>query len=190
MQCAFDNRAQDQPLENGEPRAVSDVMWGEGSDDEMCTVSMYVHGITTTEPERCGAGNTTSSGQFEVTFDTSEALRSSTRLDGAFVGPVVGSIYRAEDVGFTGPNEGAQPVADFSFDRIDLRVGADGPHLIEAVLPTGDYQFLGYMDTDGNAATVNGPDLNDPIMIPSRPSQLDCTISPITIQFPILLPDL
>ncbi len=190
MHCGFDNRAQDQPLENGRPRAVADVMWGEGSDDEMCTVSMYVHGIATTAPESCGVGHTPSSGQFEVTFDTSESLRSSIRLDGEFVGPVFGSIYRADDVGFTGPNEGAQPVTDFRFERIDLRAGADGPYLIDTILPAGDYQFLGYMDTDGNAATFDGPDLNDPIMIPSRASTLDCTVSPITIQFPILLPDL
>lgn len=190
MHCSFNNRAQDQPLEGGQPRTPVDVMWGEGSADEMCTVSMYVNGIAEPNAGDCVEGTPAEAGQFEITFDTSPALRTSDALDGEFVGPVSGSIYRAEDVGFTGPKDGVEPVAGFNFERIDLTSGADGPHLIDAVLPAGAYQFLGYMDTDGNSASFDGPDLNDPIMIPARPSELDCAIEPVTIQFPLLMPDL
>ena len=190
MHCRFNNRAQDQPLEGGRPRVPVDVMWGEGSADEMCTVSMYVNGVATSTSGNCDEGMPAEQGQFEVTFDTSTALRNSASLDGQFVGPVSGSIYRADDVGFTGPKDGSEPVAAFNFDEIDLRFGADGPYLIDAVLPAGEYQFLGYMDTDGNSARFDGPDINDPIMIPARPSELDCEIEPVTIQFPLLMPDL
>jgi hypothetical protein len=190
MHCSFNNRAQDQPFEGGQPRDPVDVMWGEGSADEMCTVSMYVNGVASSNTGECDEGMPAEQGQFEVTFDTSAALRNSDALDGEFVGPVSGSIYRADDVGFTGPKDGTEPVANFNFDRIDLRSGADGPHLIDTVLPAGAYQFLGYMDTDGNSASSDGPDINDPIMIPARPSELDCQIEPVTIQFPLLMPDL
>ena len=44
-------------------------------------------------------------------------------LDGEFVGPVSGAIYHARDVSFSGPNEGAQPLAQFEFEEVDLRNG-------------------------------------------------------------------
>ena len=111
-------------------------------------------------------------------------------LDGEFLGPVSGAIYQASDVSFRGPNEGAQPLVEFEFDEVDLRNGSDGPFLIETTLPAGEYQFLGYMDTDGNRAESGGPDLNDPIMIPARAVKLMCARQSVTIQFPLLLPDL
>ncbi len=189
LHCSFDNSAANQPLVGGVPRQPADVMWGEGSDDEMCTVSMYVHGIATNEID-CGDSAPANQGQFEVTFDTPNSLRSSEMLDGEFVGPVSGAIYQASDVSFSGPNEGAQPLAEFEFDEVDLRNGSDGPFLIETTLPAGEYQFLGYMDTDGNRAESGGPDLNDPIMIPARAVKLTCARQSVTIQFPLLLPDL
>lgn len=189
LHCTFDNSAANQPFVNGLRRDVSDITWGEGSDQEMCTVSMYVHGIATNEVD-CGESAPANEGQFNITFDTSDALRNSSMLDGRFVGSVYGSIYRAQDVSFSGPNEGAEPVVNFDIDQVDLTEGSDGPHLIDTKLPAGDYQFLGFMDTDGNQELTNGPDLNDPIMIPSRATALQCANQSVTIQFPLLLPDL
>ncbi len=189
LHCSFNNSASNQPLVDGAAREPVDVMWGEGSDDEMCTVSMYVHGIATNEVD-CGDSAPANAGRFEVTFDTSESLRNSDALDGEFIGTVSGAIYVASDVSFMGPNEGAVPVADFNLDEVDLRDGPAGPYPIDTVLPAGEYQFLGYMDTDSNRMETNGPDLNDPIMIPGIPATLNCAVQSVTVQFPLLLPNL
>ena len=189
LQCSFDNSSANQPFVNGLPRDSVDVLWGEGSDDEMCTVSMYVHGIATNDVD-CGQSAPANQGRFEVTFDTLDSLRTSETLDGEFMGPVSGAIYRAEDVSFSGPNDGAIPAAEFELELVDLRNGAAGPFLIDADLPAGNYQFLGYMDTDGNRDDTNGPDLNDPIMIPARAQVLQCARQQVTILFPLLLPEL
>ncbi|MEE2788991.1 MAG: hypothetical protein VX589_16770 [Myxococcota bacterium] len=189
MHCEFDNRAENQPLVDGKPRSPMDVIWGEGSDDEMCTVSMYVHGLATADGG-CDESVKAPEGRFEVTFDTSDGLRVDDGLDGEFIGPVFGRIYRASDVSLLGPSEGATPVATFELDEVDLRTGPSEPFIVDTPLPAGEYQFLGYMDTDGNRDDTGGPDLNDPIMIPSRPAVMECAVQSVTIQFPMLLPDL
>jgi hypothetical protein len=189
LHCEYDNSEANQSSDNGQRREARDVFWGEGTDDEMCTASIYVHGIARPSTE-CPGSVAADTGQFEVTFDTQDGLRTSANLDGEFIGPVSGSVFRDEDVTLFGPEEGAEPVAEFNFDRIDLREGPDGPYLIDATLPAGDYQLLGFMDTDGNAEATDGPDLNDPIMIPSRAAVLQCEVQRITVRFPLLLPQL
>ncbi len=189
MHCEFDNSPAKQPFLNGEKREPEDVVWGEGTYDEMCTASIYINGVAEASTD-CPGSTPAQEGQFEVTFDAPATVRDHANLEGELRGPVSGSIYRDEDVSFTGPMDGAEPVASFSFDEIDLRNGPSGPHIIDAVLPAGEYQFLGYMDTDGNAEAQGGPDLHDPIMIPSRASTLQCAKESVTINFPLLLPQL
>jgi hypothetical protein len=124
-----------------------------------------------------------------VTFD-GDAVRSNPALEGELRGPVSGAVYRAEDVTLMGPNDGAEAMGSFAFEEIDLTEGPSGPHVLDFELPAGEYQFLGFMDTDGNADETGGPDLNDPVIFPVRATTLACAEQPVTVSFPLLLPDL
>jgi hypothetical protein len=190
MRCTWDNTAANQPLVDGERREPQDVLWGEGTYDEMCAASMFVRGIATRDTTCLDVGSVEADrGRFVATFDASASVRDSSDLDGELVGPVYASIYRDEDVSFTGPNDGAEPVDRFTIAELDLRSGPSEPIAIDVELPAGDYQILGFMDTDGNAdPAAPSPDLNDPVLIPSRARQLRCETQPIDLTFPLLLP--
>jgi len=41
LTCKWDNRSESQPLTNGRRRAVKELRWGEGTDDEMCLAFLY-----------------------------------------------------------------------------------------------------------------------------------------------------
>jgi hypothetical protein len=41
LTCKWDNRESAQPLTNGRRRAMKDLRWGEGTDDEMCLAFLY-----------------------------------------------------------------------------------------------------------------------------------------------------
>ncbi|MCR9104242.1 MAG: hypothetical protein NXI15_03050 [Gammaproteobacteria bacterium] len=131
-------------------------------------------------------------GSFELRFNASSTVRRSANLDGPLRGTVIGSIYRAEDVTITGPNEGARSVADFRFADVDVTSEAGSPqsYSIPATLSAGQYQILGFMDIDGNEAFTGGsPDVNDPVMIPIGAYAMECALQPVTVEFAILLPD-
>jgi hypothetical protein len=131
-------------------------------------------------------------GKFELRFNASSTVRRSENLDGPLRGTVVGSIYRAEDVTLTGPNEGAESVYRFRFDDVDVTSleGSPESYSIPVTLSAGDYQILGFMDIDGNEAMGDGaPDVNDPVMIPIGAHALECAVQPTTVEFAILLPD-
>ncbi len=128
-------------------------------------------------------------GFFNITFEASSTIRNNPPTDGELVGPVWGSIFRAEDVIITGPLEGTEAVASFRYDELDLRDGPDGVYRIDTPLQAGDYQILGFMDIDGNADADNpGPDSGDPVMIPIGGFPLRCAEEPITVEFAILRP--
>lgn len=40
-QCVYDNRAENQPVFNGEALPVRDVHWGDGTTDEMCAATLF-----------------------------------------------------------------------------------------------------------------------------------------------------
>ncbi len=42
LECHWDNSAANQPFVNGQQRTPQDVIWGEGTTDEMCLTSFYV----------------------------------------------------------------------------------------------------------------------------------------------------
>ncbi len=129
-------------------------------------------------------------GHFDMRFDASSTVRDSAELDGELQGPVWGSVFRASDVTIGGPNEGAEAVADFHFEHIDVRDGVSDVVRLDTQLPAGDYQILGFMDVDGNAEEGNAdPDVNDPVMIPIGGYTLACAEHPITVEFAILLPE-
>ncbi len=190
IHCEWDNSANNQPITMGNRRTPTDVRWGEGTYDEMCAASIYVSGVSSGSAECADLGSVAAEmGRFSLTFDAAQ-IRGNSSIEGDLQAPILGSVYRAEDVRLSGPIDGAEPVGSFAFDEVDLREGPAGPFPLDFELPAGDYQFLGFMDTDGNATTTDGPDLNDPVMIPSQVRSLSCAEQPLTLTFPILLPNL
>lgn len=130
------------------------------------------------------------SGHFHVRFDASSTVRNSTSLTHPLIGNVWGSVYRSTDVTVVGPNEGAEPVASFHFENVDVRDGLSPvTYDIPELLPGGEYQILGFMDIDGNADPLNAdPDEGDPVFIPIGGYDMRCADEPITVEAALLLP--
>ena len=129
-------------------------------------------------------------GIFEVTFDASSTVRNSTKLEGELEGNVWGSVFRAQDVTGLGPKEGAQAVASFAFEDVDLRDPENlQSYTIETKLPVGEYQLLGFIDIDANADPEDAdPDPGDPVTLPIGGYEIDCAVQPIVVEFGILRP--
>jgi hypothetical protein len=130
------------------------------------------------------------SGRFHVRFDASTTVRNSAALTSPLMGNVWGSVYRSTDVTIVGPNEGAEPVASFAFEAVDVREGlSPTTYDIPELLAGGEYQILGFMDIDGNADPASpDPDEGDPVFIPIGGYDLRCADEPITVEAALLLP--
>lgn len=127
-------------------------------------------------------------GRFLITLDASTTVRGAD-VKAPLRGDVYGSVYRAEDVKITGPIEGAEAVATIRFDDVDVVDGPAEPIELDADLPAGSYQILGFMDIDGTAdPEAPDPDEGDPVMIPIGGYELGCERQPIVVEFAILLP--
>lgn len=129
-------------------------------------------------------------GYFTVTFDASSTVRNSRFLEAPLRGDIHGSVYRAEDVVGTGPKDGAEAVADFAFDDVDLTDPASlAAYRIDTQLTAGDYQLLGFIDIDANAEPDSPrPDVGDPVTIPIGDYALECAEQPVRVEFAILRP--
>lgn len=131
------------------------------------------------------------SGTFMVHFDASGTVRTSPSAPSPIAGPIWGDVFRASDVTIAGPRDGAQAVASFHFEGVDVTNGVSTmEYTIEGELPGGQsYQILGFMDTDGNAdPTSPAPDEGDPVMIPIGGFPMQCAQQHITAEFALLLP--
>jgi hypothetical protein len=193
--CLFDNSAQNQPMINGVRGEPAEVNFGEGSYDEMCVAAFYVTALG--EPAEggvdCAAVGSVAApeGRLAVSFDAVPSVRTSPQLEGELRGAIYGSVFRAEDVGLLGPEDGAEAVASVRFADVDLRGGPSAPLALDVALPAGEYQILGFLDTDQNADPASPePDLYDPVMIPGAPLALECAQQPVTAWFALLLPRL
>lgn len=187
IHCEWNNAPDNQPIVDGVPLRSRDVSWGESTYDEMCAAAFYATGVAQGSVVCAEVGSVAApTGRFSLTFEATEAVRTSPRLDGPLRGPAQVAFYRAEDVILTGPVAGAEAVATATFE-LDLTSGPAGPFLVEGFLPAGDYQVLGFMDIDGNAGD-EGPDQNDPVIIPGPRFHLECESQPITVRFSLLLP--
>ena len=190
LSCTWDNSAANQPVIQGERREPADVSWGEGTYDEMCAASLLVQGIAGADPSCAAAGSIPAdAGRFVVTFDASASVRDSVDPGEELLGTVYGAVYHDEDVSITGPKAGAEQLASFAFDGVDLREGASSAYVLDTELPAGRYQLLGYMDSDANVDPgAPGPDSGDPVLIPGAVQVLSCQEQPITMNFGFLLP--
>jgi hypothetical protein len=127
-------------------------------------------------------------GQFEITYQPSTTVKGS-ELKAPLQGTVYGSVYKASDVKITGPLPGTTAVASIKDEGVDVRNGPSKPFALDADLPAGNYQVLGFLDIDGNADPADpSPDEGDPVMIPIGGFELGCAVQPITAEFAIVLP--
>lgn len=127
-------------------------------------------------------------GKFKVTFKPSSTVANSESAE-PLRGAVYGSVFRSEDVKITGPIDGAQSVASFNYPSVDVTDGASDEYTIDTQLPAGNYQVLGFMDTDNNADPANAdPDEGDPVFIPIGGFEMTCAEQPIVAEFALLLP--
>ena len=129
-------------------------------------------------------------GRFTLAFDASRTVRESDMLADPLRGTVRGSVYRAEDVTISGPRDGAEALASFRFDDVYITEGiSPETYLVDAELPAGDYQILGFMDIDGNGEATGDPDVGDPVTLPIGGYAMQCADQPVTVEFALLLPD-
>ena len=85
---------------------------------------------------------------------------------------------------------GAEALASFRFDDVDITEGiSPETYLVDAELPAGDYQILGFMDIDGNGEATGDPDVGDPVTLPIGGYAMQCANQPVTVEFALLLPD-
>jgi len=140
-------------------------------------------------PTCAQAGSTAAAaGTFDLSFEASSTVRGS-KLKAPLKGVVKGSIYKAADVKITGPLPGTKAVVDFTLPDVDVTKGPSKVYPIDTQLPAGDYQILGFMDIDGNAAAGDGgPDEGDPVFIPIGGFTMACAKQPAVAEFAILLP--
>lgn len=127
-------------------------------------------------------------GRFRVRFDASTTVRESDQLTSPLRGHVWGDVFRAEDVTLGGPNEGAVAVASFEYEDVDITAGQSVEFPLDAELPAGAYQLLGFMDIDMNAVEPS-PDAGDPVTLPIGRYSLECESQPIVVEFALLLPE-
>ena len=128
------------------------------------------------------------SGQFAITYQPSTTVRGS-ELKAPLKGTVYGSVYKASDVKITGPLPGTTAVANIRDEGVDAQEGPSEEFVLDADLPAGTYQILGFLDIDGNADPADpGPDEGDPVMIPIGGFELSCAVQPVTAEFAIVLP--
>jgi len=130
------------------------------------------------------------SGVFTLRFEASSTVRQSSNLEDELIGSVWGSIFRDEDVTLVGPNEGAEAVASFAFENVDIRDGASIEYPVDTPIPAGSYQVLGFLDIDGNADSQNpDADTGDPVTLPIGAYELRCAEQPIVVEFALLRPE-
>lgn len=129
-------------------------------------------------------------GQLVITFDAASPVRTSSKLKAELRGNVWGSVFRASDVSGLGPREGAQSVASFQFDGVDLTDPNNlQSYVVETPLPVGEYQILGFIDIDANADPMDAdPDSGDPVTLPIGSYEVKCARQPVTVEFAILRP--
>lgn len=86
-------------------------------------------------------------------------------MDEPPVGSFRGSIYAEADASAIGPNDGSEPLLDFTVDDIDLTDGGGptGPLWSTDTLASQIVWVLGCLDSDGNDC-----DTHDPITVPNE----------------------
>ena len=106
-------------------------------------------------------------GKVILNFDLADSARTSTALVDPPKGHAYGRLYFTEDVGLTGPHDGAtlgqsvDVVIDVTAGGPSKEVWTSAPMLVQ------HYTFLGFFDVDGNGATDRNPESGDPATLPT-----------------------
>jgi hypothetical protein len=113
-------------------------------------------------------------GTVVLRFGVADSARKSAALKDPLKGSVYGAIFLAEDVGVTGPRDGAKEFGSIELHNVDLQTAQTS---IESwttpPLEPNKYIFTGFFDLDGNGADSRRPDVGDPATIPLADKKFD-----------------
>lgn len=149
----------------------------------------------TSDPCRRGCASTPTSSEtgatLRVTFSIAPNLVD--QLDGPPEGPFIGEVYRADDVGPLGPDDGAVALGDIEIDLLVLpEDGLSTEVLFELQpVPPLSITILGFVDTDGNMDEANPePDQGDPVTLPNDNTfdLLPDVVNTVDVHFGLLNP--
>ena len=115
-------------------------------------------------------------GTVVLRFGMADTARKSAALKDPLKGSVYGAIFLAEDVGVTGPRDGAQEFGSIELHDVDLQAAQTSlESWTTPPLEPNKYIFTGFFDVDGNGASSRRPDVGDPATVPLADKKFDVT---------------
>lgn len=113
-------------------------------------------------------GGAVEGGTVRFTFTISAGARENLKPELPPKGTIHGSIFRAEEVGVTGPIDGAVAVEGVRVDGVDLTTAdVSAASFTSGTITPGEYVFLGFFDLNGNGDTVAEPESGEPATLPT-----------------------
>lgn len=138
--------------------------------------------------EDCSALNSsrTGSGTFNVAFRASPTLKA-TLGNTPIRGDVFLSAYPQVEFKDGSIRPGATTTASLRAKDVDITKGTSQRYLLDHNAEAGVYDFIGFMDINGNADPKQpSPDLGDPIIVPVSGYTLACTKQPVDVEFAMI----
>ncbi len=115
-------------------------------------------------------------GTVVLRFGVADSARKSAALKDPLKGTVYGAIFLAEDVGVTGPRDGAKQLGSIEIHNVDLQTAQTSlESWTTPALEPNKYIFTGFFDLDGNGADSRRPDVGDPATVPLADKKFDVT---------------
>jgi len=106
-------------------------------------------------------------GKASLKFDLTPGARSNPALVDPPKGFAYGRLYFSEDVGLTGPHDGATLGPSIEI-QIDLTGGGPSANAwVSGPMTPQRYTFLGFFDVNGDGATTRNPATGDPATLPT-----------------------
>jgi hypothetical protein len=113
-------------------------------------------------------GGAVDGGTVRFTFTISAGARENLKPELPPTGTIHGSIFRAEDVGVTGPIDGAVSIEGVRVEGVDLTTAdVSAASFTSGTIAPGEYVFLGFFDLNGNGDTVGEPESGEPATLPT-----------------------
>jgi hypothetical protein len=152
--------------------------------------SLLDPGTPTIDGDLCEVvgGRPADEGRFLLTFVASAGLSSFSNLTFPVSGRLYGAVYPADQVGLTGPVDGAIATDTFEFDlTVDREIGRF--RYETAVMPAGDYKVTAFLDRDGSVDPANvQPSSGDPAVLQFVGTPLRCDRQLQIVEFAVTVP--
>ena len=168
------------------PHELLDVEHVERPDPALSAASSY--DPDSEDPCAVVGGVEAEEGRFFLRFFAGESLTEFSNTEFPISGRLIGGLFRADEVGLTGPLEGAEQLDSFS---LDFTLGATPSEAVyeTIVLPAGDYKVTAYLDLNYTPDSVVGEvERGDPAVLPFEGTILRCDRQMNTIEFGVLVP--